>query len=206
VGERDWRIACETLRIALVNTFMPFQVSLEDVRAEVEQHHQEPPTVETLEWFLLRLAETGPHAGEYISRLESWWQDELDTVRKQSAGPKLEQILEELGKWYLRRPLKEECDAWADIVTSLRTAILRIYSRTDEATIEALIALEKELESLSAQPPTRDALQRLTQHIGEATPHGAEYMERVEYFRGRFVRLDQISDKEKAGKGVGGLL
>ena len=200
VSERDWRIACEALGIAMNNTFMPFQVSLEDARsfrAEVEQRHKEPPTVETLEWFLRRLGETGAYAAEYISRLESWWQDELDTVRVQSGGPKLERILEELSNWYLRRPLKEECDAWAGIVTSLRTAILRIYSRTDEATIEALSVLEKELESLSARPVTRDTLQRLTQHIGEATPHGAEYMTRIECFRDRFERLGRMSDEEK---------
>jgi hypothetical protein len=207
VDGRDWRHACEALGTALHNAFMPFQVSLENARgfrAEVQQRHKEPVTVETLEWFLVRLGETSPEAADYISRFELWWQDRLDTVRIQSGGPTLEVILEEVHNWNLRRPPKEDARAWAAIITSLRTAILRIYSRTDHATTEALSSLGWKVESLCAQPVTRDTLQRLTQHISEAIPHGAEYMERVEYFRDGFDRLDRMSEKEKEDNGTDG--
>ena len=194
VAEDDWERACETLLIAIKNVFLPNLVSLEEARAfraEVEQRDKRPVTPETLDWFLLRLGETGPRPADYLSRNETWWEPTVIRVRATGGDPELATVYAQLAEWHERPPPRESSLPWYWAVNGLQAAVVRVYDVPCEDTRDELRGLSGYIESLSAEPITAETLRRLADHLADSTPRGAEYMRRTDYLKNRFDFLDR---------------
>ena len=89
VDQVYWDDACQTVQIAFTNVVYSAVVSLKEtrrLRSEIEDRDKRPITVETFEWLLMRLAQTGPQGNKYITRMQPWWEESLDRVRPKEAN------------------------------------------------------------------------------------------------------------------------
>jgi hypothetical protein len=75
----QWGAAWETAYNAVGNVcFTPEQVNPEEMvrlREDVERRNQKPVNLETLAWLWSRLAQTGPHGNDYITRMQPLWDE-----------------------------------------------------------------------------------------------------------------------------------
>lgn len=86
VAQVKWDAACQTVQIAVSIVLSRYRpaVSLNEarrLRAEVEERSKGPITADTLEWLLMRLAQTGPQGAEWIQYAEPQWKESLDRMR-----------------------------------------------------------------------------------------------------------------------------
>jgi hypothetical protein len=149
------------------------------------------------------MAETGPAGADYIARGRWWWEDALNPLRAAAIGPDVEAAFRGVRDWLGRKPPHEDGYAWAVLVHALATAIVSIHAEPKDVEFEAHRHLRREIETLSAEQLSRDTLKRLAHYLAEATPRGAEYMERVGYLKQEFEFLERSRSDGAKGRAKG---
>ncbi len=195
VSDVFWRDACSTVATLVINATsdaVPLS-ELRGLRADVEiRSEQYPINVDTLEWLVFRLGETGPEMSELVTRFRPWWEYVLNRVGAESSGPDVEAVFLELDDWRTRFPRGEESEGfvWHDVLDTLQTAVVRIYGCPDTTDRLDAKALRAHVDALSAQPITPDTLRAVACYLAESSDRGAEYLQRTEHLLGDAASLN----------------
>ncbi len=198
VSDVFWRDACSTVATLVGNATrdsVPLS-ELRGLRADVDKRSEQYPiNVDTLEWVVFRLGETGPKMSELVTRFRPWWEYVLNRVRAESSGPDVEAVFLELDDWRTRFRSGEESEefVWDDVLDTLQTAVVRIYGCPDTQGRLDAKALRAQVDALSAHPITPDTLRALARYIAESSDRGTQYMQRTEYLL-RYLASLEVED------------